>query len=377
MYIIAFIPLIFTLFIFKSRLIQFLLLIYIYPILITLNIYFTNNTSRIIKNTGNIFYEKYFEEALYLQLIGYLIILLVLFKNRKKIFFVKRIYLKNNIRLLLSFLLIIAYLLAYPSIFLLSDNRFGVGGSLIIVFNTLLLLSKEDKIKTADIIFLLVNFFAFLSGERADTISIMLIYFILKSKDNIIYERKINTLVIIGAFSTVILLAMIAGINRMGGTPSFDYMLNQVSNQGTAIDVTHVYYSAIWYYHNIGTSISPIINFLFSFIPFNSYGGATSIYNLTIILREHINNVGGGLFYSLGIIVGGPIGMMVLIYIYSKVINFGFSHYNLLKTLFIALCIQQFRLQWYGLNYMGNIITLIILLSAFYLLLKNIDYENI
>ncbi|WP_146145445.1 hypothetical protein [Photobacterium leiognathi] len=276
----------------------------------------------------------------------------------------------DSLRAFVLFILIVIYPVAYPNIFSLGDGRFGSGGSLILIFNAILLLSRKEKLNIIDFSTILINVFVMASGERADTILILLLFYLIKYQDGHLIERKISNVKLIFLLFITLLLGLFSGLNRMGGSFSMEYLIYYIFNQGTVIDVLHVYLSSIWYVNKYGYNFEPIINLISSFIPFTPFGGASSSYNVTSILRNIIPNVGGGLFYSAGYLSYGLFGASIYVAFYGFFIRKLFIGGNISKVLFIAIFLQQLRLQWYGLNYMGNVVSMGLLILSFIFLIK-------
>lgn len=328
----------------------------------------TGETHRIMLLIGDIYYSGYYLKAFEYQIILFAIFISVFWQHRYALFSIKALPIGKYARFVVLSALICMYPIAYPAIFSGGQERFGSGGSLLIVLNTIIVLSRRDKLELVDYCCLALNSFALLCGERADTILIILLYYLTKCENGVISEKEISTLKLLAMLFFVMLLGIIAGINRMGGDSSFD-LINAIFNQGTVIDVLHVYISSLWYADHLGVNIKPLINFFSSFVPFSDYGGASSEYNVTEILRSQIPNVGGGLYYSIGIMCFGFLGAVFVVYCYAVLLCKLFNGRDIYKVIFVALFIQQLRLQWYGLTYMGNVFIFgIFILSVIYLL---------
>ncbi|EJV0274994.1 hypothetical protein N5212_000307 [Vibrio parahaemolyticus] len=357
--------------IFKSRMIQLVLIFLAYPIFITALLLIGIEPKRIISNVGDFYYSDLYLEAFYFQVLCYLTFFMAIFTLRKSEFNVPRLSLGQDIRLTLLGMLFLFYPIAYPAIFGLGDGRFGSGGSVLIVINSLLLITRKNRIDIADVGMLSINLFAFISGERADTILVLFLYFILKPDDGRIKERNISnySFMLGGVFIAV--LAMMSGMLRAGESLNLSVhsIFNYLISQGTAVDVAHVYFSSFWYVDKYGVDLRPLINIVSSFLPMFSWGGASSDFNVTEILRNHIPNVGGGLFYSAFYLSLGWVGLC-LVFVYGYLLKLFYRNDSIFNFLFIALFIQQLRIQWYGINYLGNVISLGLIIIFFLVLLK-------
>ncbi|WP_063663718.1 hypothetical protein [Aliivibrio fischeri] len=369
MYLIISVLILSSVCLFKSRLIQLILLFMIYPIIILGAINDSGITYRIINSVGEYYYSQYFEVAFFYQALFYVTLIIPLFFLRNSKFNGLRVPVNNSMRYIFFISLLIIYPIAYPAIFGFGDDRFGSGGSLVLILNALLIFSRREKIELIDFLVISLNLFALISGERADTILILLVYYVLKSDGKNIYERDISYLSLILILFSILLIGLFSGINRMGGEFTIDYLLYYILNQGTVVDVLHVYLSAFWYVEKFGFNYEPIINLMSSFIPFFSLGGASSSYNVTEILRDMIINVGGGVFYTAGYVSFGVLGGMFISFFYGYFLRILFCGGGVLHILFVAIFLQQLRLQWYGLNYMGNVVSvgLVIFMSIYFL----------
>ncbi|KTF13167.1 hypothetical protein [Pseudoalteromonas sp. H103] len=359
--------------IFKSRLIQLILIFFAYPIFVVGILTLGGESSRIVAAIGDSYYVEFYFKAFIYQVITYSFFFFVLFSVRKYKFDVNILKLDSKIRLFLLILLFVLYPIAYPGVFGLSESRFGSGGSLLIVINSLLLMSRLNYRNFIDVSMVSINLFAFFMGERADIIILLLLVFILKSNKGRVSERNISNLKFLFGIVVISMAGLLSGVSRAGNGIDIDIqkIITYFISQGTAVDVIHVYLSSFWYVDNFGYSIDPILNIIFSFIPLNSIGGASSNYNVTEILRTYIPNVGGGLFYSAFYLSGGVFSMAIFSSIFSFFIKYIFYKESLFNFLFIALLIQQLRIQWYGINYLGNVIS-IGLIVIFFIYLINI-----
>lgn len=364
MYFIISLLLILSLLFFKSRLIQLILIFMLYPILTLATINITGATSRIVAAVGESYYSEHLSHAFYCQVIFYFFMFIALLSVRKSVFSCERLPVDNAIRWIFLFALLICFPIAYPAIFGLGQGRFGSGGSLILIFNALIILSRKQEISLVDYIAIGINLFALVSGERADTILTLFLYYILIFKDGMIVERNIGNAKLFIILFFILIIGLLSGINRVGGELTMEYFYYYLFNQGTVVDVIHVYMSSFWYVDKIGYNLWPVVNFIFSFIPFTAYGGASSPYNVTYLLRDFIPNVGGGLFYTAGYVVYGIMGGSIFSLFYGLFLKFTFHGNKVLNLIFISLFLQQLRLQWYGLTYMGNVVTFGILIAS-------------
>lgn len=369
-YIVSIVSIIASILFFKSRIIQLCLLFMIYPITILAGMNYTGESYRIISLVGESYYYDFYGIGYIYQIIFYAIFFTTLLPIRKLNFKIKRLPFDKFTRLILISLLLIFYPIAYPAIFGFDGSRFGSGGSIVIILNALLLLSRTKRLSFVDFIVISINVFALFSGERADSILILFLYYLLSSDGFYIRERVISNIKLITILILILFVGLFAGVNRMGGEVSLDYIIYYLFNQGTAVDVLHVYLSSLWYVDALGYNSKPILNLFSSFIPFNSFGGASSEYNVTIILGKEIANVGGGLYYSAGYLIAGVFGASILCFLYSYFLRVLFTFSDISKILLVCIFIQQLRLQWYGLNYMGNVLSVGLILFTFLYFLK-------
>ncbi|WP_157109446.1 hypothetical protein [Cobetia marina] len=360
---------------YKNSFFRICILIYAYPLWIMYGLMLGDEPTRIISATGYYYYAEYLKEAVLTAIASFVAFLIPLWKVRNEEYSFPTIRVSKTTNIAVFSLFIFSICAAYPSVFYLSDSRFGSMGSLVVIFFATWMItvgnSNESTSKLQFAVALSVVAFAIIRGERVDFIlmlCLMLFYYFKTSRINLLYL----SVPLISIFA----LGMYGGLSRGGESLNISSLIEEIvanlSSLGTAVDVVHVYLSSVWYVNAIGYTLEPIINILMSVFPSNNYGGASSEYNYVWILRDYINNVGGGMFYTAFMLAAGPILTVVSGYIYGYLLKKMF----LLKTkygiVFIMFFIMQLRLQWYGPNYFGSIVLFSIIFVVFIKLLKNI-----
>ncbi len=298
---------------------------------------------------------------------SYFIYILVLLPIRNKKFVFEKFPLSARARWFVALLFILSLFLSYPKVMGVGDLRFGVGGSITLVLLVLVLCSRRPFRQwdpLSGVIFIILVFLVG-SGERVDFVLAVIALMAINSRNG---QISLGWLMV--GCAALFSLGVYAGLARIGIEIQYDKFLDflfaSAFNFGTAIDVVHVYFSGTWYYERFGVSLEPLANVVSSYFPIFPWGGAGHEYNFSWFLRPYIDNVGGGLFYTVGMLALGPLGVLVFGAGYGAItrILFKFSKpYG--SIVFVAFFVMQFRLQWYGLTYFGNV--LIILLVVYYI----------
>ncbi|MBA6384456.1 hypothetical protein H4J45_15690 [Colwellia sp. BRX10-6] len=362
-----FLPILF----FKSFLLRLSILIYAYPIWVLTGLYLGIPATRIISNVGMNFYSGYIGIGFYAALGSYIAFLLAIWSIRKNEFNFVRIPFPFPLRLLCLLMFILSLFIAYPGVWGLSDGRFGAGGSLVIILFSLTSLARKNtfKIDYINIVMFILILFMLANGERVDFILALSALFMINKK-----QTQFSTTRLVGVVVVFLFVGVYGGLSRAGGDITFEQLLLSVSfaitNFGTAVDVVHVYMSSVWYFYTKSADIMPFVNLLASYIPLSPLGGAGSEFNFSWALRKHIDNVGGGLFYSVGMMMAGPAGVVVFGYVYGYLFKKLFLLKSYFSVVFIAFFVQQFRIQWYGATYFGTVLFILVFMGVFLYFLK-------
>ncbi|MBA6353580.1 hypothetical protein [Colwellia sp. BRX9-1] len=345
------------LFFFKSFLLRLPILIYAYPIWIMAGLYLGLPATRIIGNVGMSYYSDYIRIGFYSSLGSYIAFIIMIWNIRNNEFTFFRVPFSFLLRTICLFLFILSLFVAYPGAFGFTEGRFGSAGSLVIVLFALTTLSRNFKYKVdaINIIMFIIILFMLSKGERVDFILALLALFMINKKQTVFSITRLVFVVTIFMF-----VGVYGGLSRAGGDITFEKLLLSVSfaitNFGTAVDVVHVYLSSVWFFYNKPLDLMPLVNLILSYIPMSPMGGASSEFNFSLVTKKHIHNVGGGLFYSVGMMVSGPIGVIILGFLYGYLFKKLFLLKSYFSVVFIAFFVQQFRIQWYGANYFGNVL---------------------
>ncbi|MBR9754210.1 MAG: hypothetical protein GYB56_05575 [Gammaproteobacteria bacterium] len=345
--------------VYKNSFLRICILIYAYPIWIMYGLMLGDEPTRIISATGYYYYSDYLDEAVLTAIASFIFFLIPLWKIRKSEYSFPCIRVSKATNVLFFLLFIFSICAAYPSVFYLSDSRFGSMGSLVVIFFAAWIITVGNKSEAIGKLQYMVSFavvvFAIVRGERVDFIlmlCLMLFFYFKTSRISLLYLSA----PLIAIFS----LGMYGGLSRGGDILTLSSLIEEIviniSRLGTAVDVVHVYLSSIWYVNKIGYTFDPLINIAMSIFPSNRFGGASSEYNYVWVLRRYINNVGGGMFYTAFMLAAGPLLTIISGYIYGYCLKKLFLLDAKYGIIFIMFFIMQLRLQWYGPNYFGSII---------------------
>ncbi len=360
------------LFFFKSAFVKLTLAIYAYPIWVMFGLWVGIPATRVIRNVGIDFYDAQLGSACFYSLLSYCLFVCSLRKLRDRDYSFHRIPLTVGQRVFFLVMLILVLPVAYPAAWGVGSDRFGSFGSLVVVFFAVIVCSKSNSSKfdvLLSLVAALIMFMVF-HGERVDFILMFAAIYIIAKGTSFVSLYKLAILV-----SFFLVIGIYGGINRAGGaldvTELFSIVSFAITNFGTAVDVVHVYLSSSWYYENISSDFRPIINVISSYLPLLPKSGAGSDYNFVWILREYIDNVGGGTFYTASMMAAGGFGVVISGYVYGVLFRFLFRQELYYSPVFIAFFVMQFRLQWYGLTYFGNVIfSMTILWAVLYVIRK-------
>lgn len=331
-------------FIFKSVFHRVTLIIMSYPIWILSGLYLGFKPIRIVAELGFYFYESYIDSAFYTAIFGYFIFLFIIKDLKKEQVYLSSLSVSYDFQYILLPLFIISACVAYPRAFFVGDNRFGALGGLFLIMYALIFLIKNNRICFFYYISYFICIFLFTRGERVDILLMLLLPFIYPTS-------RLYKLIPLLIF--VFILGTYSGISRLGISISIEelctLLTSSITNYGTAVDVVHVYLSSVGYFYDVGSSFKPFLNIVSSFVPGTELSGASSTYNIAIFLRDYIDNLGGGLFYSSGFIAFGSLGAI------SFFVLYGYLYRYLCKYspgfIFLVFWLMQFRIQWYGMTY--------------------------
>lgn len=346
---------------YKSILIRITLLLFIYPIwilgLLKNGIYVPGQITAI----GFDYYEKYLHVGYNWALLGYVILLVSLWNLRNKLFNFSLVSVEEKTRTIIVILTIIFALLFMPHAFFLSERRFHLfpflsAGTIYNVLSIFLIISHKSIKRFSSFLHFLLLIFLILRGERVDQIAVFLSLFLFTGFENKI-ENKIGLKFIIPGIFLFIIVTSIGFIRVFGLKYFFDNISYLVGlsfyAQTTAVDVTHVYLSAVKYYFEMPINLEVMTNFPSSFVPGFPGSGAGSKTNYIIELNSVVPNYGGGLFYSELAMNLGLVGVVISILFFSLLIQIAFFKKTLINAIFgVCLLILSFRIQWYGMLYL-------------------------
>ena len=272
---------------------------------------------------------------------GYLILMLILYPLRKKIIQFPQLKIKTIQRF---WLFILTMLSALPLL-----NTHSGGGvrsaTFYIVCSTLLLVTHPKK----DIFWFLqfcLSLALILLGERVDSLVIVILLCLVKG--NIRREVTSNKKLYLGGLLFFILLVII-GLHREGGSIATDTLIVSLISQRTVCDVVYVYFTGVAYIMSHGLHSEVLFPLFFGL--FSNFGVSSPMF-YTNLLSRYMQNPGGGLFVTEGVValgmIGVPLYFVIAAFLIKKIIKSkkGFS-----RLCFVLLCIMSFRMAWYGIIY--------------------------
>lgn len=363
-------------FFFKSTLLKLVLVVFWYPLVPMYLFCLGVPVGGSLEVIGRQYHQSHCDTAFILALGGYYLFIWILWSIRKYEIVIKRLKLNEEVRLILVFLVGVISIIAYPRAFGMGGARWGlIPGPwpvFFIVFNVLLLLSHKSIRSGSSIFQLIIVLLSILGGERANSVLLLGVLFIIESTTNKEYlkERRFKKSWLVGGF-LLFIMATAAGYTRGGMELNIMLILHNVFAQHTATDVIHVYFSSFDYIEHHRINLLPLINEVMSLIPLSPLGGAGHEFNFTEILRANIYNYGGGLFYTEGVLFMGKAGVLIYSFIYGVFIKWVFTSRTQLGAILILLMVtQQLRIQWYGLVYAYSPILFTVLIVGLFNMLK-------
>lgn len=364
---------------FKSVFLKFILFVYWYPLLTMFMFCVGIPLGGSIDVIGRPAHEEYCEYAFIMALLGYFVFVFVIWKLKDSYFSFKRVQIGGFSRVILTVVLLLVAVIAYPKAFGIGSARWNlVPGPWVVLFlslNTILLLSFNGLKTYSTILHLFVVALTMAGGERVNSIFVIVMLILLEFswETNQIKERKLNPKLILSLL-VVVVIGIIAGIQREGGSFTILRIAFNVLSVHTVRDVVHIYFSSFGYNNDVGLNFYPLLNEIASVFNIPGYGGAgvDISYNFTEILRDYIYNYGGGLFYSEGVVVFGAVGVLIYGFCYGLLFRLLFKYQNIVvSTIFVVLLVLQMRLQWYGLVYIYMPIFFTLLVIYFLKMIKD------
>ena len=324
----------------------------------------------IIEVNRNLFSEEAIALAYNIYLIGAIIIYYLLWPIRKTKFNVTPFKIGGGAHTIL-------FLLFVASSYSLLQIRTAEGGSasFYLAFSTILLYCTKGFRNFFTIAQLLYLMFILSMGERVDSILAIVFILIMNNEDGICKEKYNKAVLYIGLVCLFILGIIVAAV-RGGGNYGTELLLKSIYAQQTVSDVLYVYLSGVEYYVTNGPERSLILNCLLGLFP-GAYYGVTSEYNYTFFLINNFaDNPGGGMFFTEGILVFGPLGVIIYCFILGKLIVYLFEGESPIRQiLFILLFVMFCRVVWYGFIYTYKPIIICILLYFILNILKS-NYDK-
>ncbi|MBN2395327.1 MAG: hypothetical protein JXC36_02560 [Candidatus Atribacteria bacterium] len=360
-------------FAFKSYIIKAILFVFWYPLLPMCLFSIGIPLSGSIEIFGRSAYGEFAIDGFFLALLGFLVLISVLWKYRRSKIKIKRLIIGERTRILIILLLMVVSIIAYPKAWGIGTSRWnllpGTWSVIYLAINGLLIISISSIKSFSTIIHLLLLLFVIKGGERVDSIMPLFLIVSLESdKENKSYiiESEIGIIKVLFGLA-VLVLGIYVGYSRLGNQFSFGLLLHNIIALHTVTDVIHVYLSSFYYVNNYGINLFPIINETFSLIPLHPWGGGGNEFNFTEILRGKVYNYGGGLFYTEGVLIFGKMGVLIYSFLFGRFIKILLKFdYQLVSVFMVMFLILLLRVQWYGLVYLYTpVLALLIIVGCF------------
>lgn len=369
---------VFLIFNFKSVFLKLILIIFWYP-LVTMYLYCIGyELGASLYYIGRTMHKPYCQEAFIYALTAYYMLILVVWKLRSKTFSFKKIESNEFSRGVFVFVFFVVSVIAFPKAFGIGSQRWNlIPGPWPVVFiamNLVLFTSFNSIKQKSSIVHLLVLLICFAGGERANTALVLLLFFLFNSTNKeYMTEKKIKYYYGV-LFFLLAVLGIAAQSWRSGSQFSLEALYSNLISLATVSDVVHIYFTSFNYIEHNPLTLRPVVNEIASMFNLPVYGGATSLdYNFTEILRDHIYNFGGGLFYTEGVLIFGKIGVLIYAVVFGFIIRFLYLNKSkLAQVTMLVFIVLQMRIQWYGFMYIYTPIWLTYLLIKWLELLNKI-----
>lgn len=306
-------------------------------------------------------YKDYFsieivEVAFWSYCIGFLLVLIIINEIKELPMSFYYIDIGNNVRFLLLFFLLLS---AIPIVYTHGSSIIGTkSSSFYVSFAVFLLMSHKSR----DLIWFLhivICLSLILIGERVDSIMQLLYLFFIKNDNRSLDYRFTIKHLFLG-----ILLFSILVFVRANDNFDINTLISSFVSQQTVCDVTYIYLTGIDYFYEMGSNFDVLKCLITGWLP---GGGITSDNCFTNILREYMPNMGGGLFFTEGAMILGPIGVCIYMAIYGFVLKFLFVSKNIFfKVLFVLSFVMMCRFCWYGYLYTFKPILLVLFFAIIF-----------
>lgn len=349
----------FLIFKFKSFFLKLVLGVFWYP-LVTMYLFCINyDLGGAIDVIGRPIHEAVCVEATQYAIVGYFLLIITIWKIRNVTYSFKKIEISETMRLFIVFLFLIISIIAFPKVFGIGTQRWNlIPGPWPVVFialNLVLFTSYKSLNQVSSFFHLIILSICFVGGERANSALVFLLFFILVPENNTyIKERRLKYHYFI-IFFLIAVFGIAAQSWRVGSSFSLESLGRNLISLATVRDVVHIYFTSFSYIQTHPLTISPLINEVASIFNIPVYGGTGEhvFLNFTEILRKYLYNLGGGLFYTEGVLVFGKIGVLIYAFLYGALIRMLYTkNKNTLKiSLLLVFIVLQMRIQWYGFLY--------------------------
>jgi len=351
----------FNIFAYKSIVLKIIMLILFYPLLV-LFLYMQNFPMLGILELNRFeFSEQDLLFGYYYYLIGYILFVIIVSPLKKVSYGFYPIKIGNKTRALIFVLLCISVI---PVLNIHVDSATFKSATFYLCLNSLLLLSfrkERNWIYYAQLVLLVV---IIIKGERVDSLMCVILLFILTQKGYVV-EKSMKPIMYIYGILFFFLLVIIAYLRDNRDFNYLDLIISIYSQQ-TVCDVVYVYLTGVKYYLLYGVDWNVLLNIFFGLIP-GVTSGVSSPYFYSNILRNFMDNPGGGLFFTEGILLFGGVGIIMYIALYGIVIKMLFvRNYGFYRILFVLFIIMQCRLIWYGMQFMYKPLFLLFIAYLFF-----------
>lgn len=360
---------------FKSVILQIFMIISIFPQVTLLAFNYGFPMPGILMLNSESFSDHTLWEANILLAIINFIMIGVFYPLRRFKYRYKTYKCSNTSYVILLILLLITIIFSYPRVTGL-DLRIDMS-TIYLSANVALLMCKKPRYHFLTIIHMLLLILVIVKGDRVDSMITFVLLFLFVNKDYHQEENIKKSILLLGGFSLFV-VGLVGASARGGASVNSASIISSIYAQQTVADVLYIFLTSIEYYNSHGPTLSVLLNMIFGLFPGPFYGVEAPL-NYTQFLRNNfMENAGGGLFYSEGMLAFGFIGPIIYILLFSLLIKYLFIKRNVYCTLlFLTLTVMAFRIQWYGIIYCYKPIIFSFIFNAILIKARNLKTERI
>lgn len=358
-------------YLFRDFFLRGMYLVMFYPLLFMAYVSATGEEGRLIAVWSG-HYSAYFPRAFWMYFFSVTAFFLPFLPVRNRTFSVPRLRVSFGFYAILVLLFFMASIVAYPWVFSLSAHRESIlpgnaWNSFYLVLFVILIIGFSPRFRLLLLGAIAAASMVVVYGERADSAMMLVLaaFFLLTATPRVNKLSPWQWGLFAISVSVLLVGLLVVGELRDKGEVVYSTLPSKLLSHPTVADATHVFYSALWYRDGYGTTLDPILNILYSLIPFHPLGGAGSPHSPPNLLKPYMANAGGGLFVTGFYLAGGvPLALLGSFTLGFAVQSLWTARALLWQAAFLVVFLLSFRVFWYGPFYVVKPIYVLILCLA-------------